>query len=508
MTSKELEYLIQDFFDGSITEEQLSLLQDELRTNPKARDIYRDFVHLQNAIQLQAQAPDPLSQHVIPIDRIIRKQKYRATRTALITAAAVIILVAVTMKLFFVPEKPPTLTFETAPGTLYALSHGAKGKSLDQTMALEIGSRLQLSQGSVELTFGSGVKSIVVAPADITLHDDDTLFMNQGTAWFQVPQEAVGFKVNTNDLEIVDLGTEFGVLARPSDHDEVHVIKGKIAVTAKHLRKESTTLIAGQARRIDPVGKLTRIQPQASAFLTSLPNTLPHLHWSFDKKDKLQAQGTHPAIATIKTSALSAQNAPSYRQGKQGNSIVFNGKQCLVTNWTGFDKNRPRTVSFWLRLPKDASYTRFPGIVGWGDNTFGNSKWKILAAQDRQKGKTYLRLSWGVTWINGSTPLTRDQWHHIAVTSSGQSNDQGLPTAELYIDGKRETIQYKGQTKAFKTPNMNTSVHTRNALPLVIGRALNLNNPSHLNFFNGEIDELYIFDGHMDEEEIQKLIHP
>jgi len=56
------------------------------------------------------------------------------------------------------------LVFTTAPGTQFTLVHGGSDNA-PEGMALVKGSQLQLTQGTVELTFGSGVKSIVTAPA-------------------------------------------------------------------------------------------------------------------------------------------------------------------------------------------------------------------------------------------------------------------------------------------------------------------------------------------------------
>ena len=51
---------------------------------------------------------------------------------------------------------------------------------------LDQGSRLTVSQGTVALTFASGVHSVLVAPSSIVVQDAASLLMNEGEAWIHV----------------------------------------------------------------------------------------------------------------------------------------------------------------------------------------------------------------------------------------------------------------------------------------------------------------------------------
>ncbi len=86
----------------------------------------------------------------------------------------------------------------------------------------------------MELEFASGVRGIVRGPADLTLQREDLLDLANGTAWFEVPADAVGFKVNTPDLILTDLGTEFGIISESNFLDEVHVFDGKVEVRNRY----------------------------------------------------------------------------------------------------------------------------------------------------------------------------------------------------------------------------------------------------------------------------------
>ena len=301
MNQEEFHQALSRLADRDISPELFQKLEEYLLESEEARNDYREFMHLQSLIGLEINVHHG-QQKVVPIERIISRQKRRALKVALLSAAAVFLIGMVTMRLFFVAEKVPTLVFETSPGTQFELTHSGVSDDLEGAV-LENGSRLTLRQGTVELNFASGVKSIVIAPADMTLHDDNKLYLNQGTAWFQVPKGAEGFTVKTKELNIVDLGTEFGVIATPDDHDALHVFKGKVKVTALRVRKESDTLTAGQACRIDPIGRLVSVKPEIKKFLTVLPTSLPAYSGPMEFTDGTHSLGEGGVSYTVSSTS-------------------------------------------------------------------------------------------------------------------------------------------------------------------------------------------------------------
>lgn len=260
MKAYQLEAMIQDLVDGCITQEDFDELSGKLKSNPEAMSLYLEYVDIANIATLDAQEKSHFTP-VVPIQQVIRRQEQRSLKIAVLAAAAVLLMALTVMRLFFVDvSNPAMLSVGFSSGAEFTISHDSfREKEVPEGMVLEPGSRLVLSYGTAELTFRSGVKATVIAPADLTLHGENKLFLSQGNAWFSVPPEAVGFQVKSHDLDIVDLGTEFGVLADPNDHDEVHVIKGRVRVSAKRVRKESRVLSANEACRADPVGRLITI---------------------------------------------------------------------------------------------------------------------------------------------------------------------------------------------------------------------------------------------------------
>ena len=491
--------------DGDISPALFQELEQHLLESEEARHKYREFIHIQSLIACEINVQQP--KNVVPVDRIIRRQKHRSFRIAVMAAAALLLLGLITMRLFLVAEREPTLAFETSPGTQFSITHRSNGDApVGQTM--EIGSRLQLSQGIVELTFGSGVKSIVVAPADITLHEDDTLFMNQGTAWFEVPEKAIGFTVKTKDLNVVDLGTEFGVLAKPKDYDEIHVFKGKVRVSALGLRKESTLLVANEARRNDLIGRLDTITAKPTAFRRSLSELPPYLHWSFDENDRFAVKGSHPAAKEIVTTPSPADSPPQLVEGKYGSALSLNGEQqSIVTNWDGlYGEDRPLSSALWVRIPEGLDLTNFPGALGWGIPGNSDAKWKVFVRQERRGEAATACIAIGTASgmyrYSGITRLDDNQWHHIAVVRHGRQPESDEPDITLFIDGKPESTTL---TRFPVEEGLNSRGEIKRhplTKPFAIGKGPV---PQEVTF-RGLIDELYIFDGELTQEEIKQLI--
>ena len=93
---------------------------------------------------------------------------------------------------------------------------------------------LLLREGYAELLFNTNAKVTIEAPAEFQILAEDAIKLNYGKIYATVPQEAIGFTVNTQTAKIIDLGTEFGIQADLGGATSLHVLKGK------------TTLIAGQ----------------------------------------------------------------------------------------------------------------------------------------------------------------------------------------------------------------------------------------------------------------------
>lgn len=518
-----LETRILSLLDGSITETEFHHLEDELSANPEARQIYYQLVAIHQGLEFRLSRSNPATGAVGLAESRLQRQRTKSLRFAVISAAALLLITLITMRMFFVETKTsnPSLDFDTAPGTLFTLTHD-ENSDVSDGLQLDVESRLQISQGSVELKFSSGVRAIVQGPADITLHDHDQLYMDRGTAWFHVPKNARGFTVLTRELRIIDLGTKFGVISDPEKNDEVHVFQGKVEVHALHGVMKETTLTTSEATLVHPYGRFDDTKLDPSQFQVKLPKTLPHLHLAFDNSSELVKSNTLSDAQDLQCFLHGSANpstANLFEPGKFGNAIALDGITSYIeTDWPGILGNNPRTVAFWLKMPprrKTENIQPFTGtVIGWGTQQSGissniNSKWTIHFDY-REAVHPMLHISFGGFWYYApETILDDNEWHHIAVTYSGTSNAEGLPLTRLYVDGQPQDTQLTPTGILNLNEDDQVIIETMDHTPLVVGANLSRDWKQFVEpgkYLQAQIDELYIIKGVIDEYSVRQLM--
>ena len=273
MKPRELEWNLQALFDGRLDGAGFDALEAELRNNPDARAAYREYLHLHHALCQRASGVDLL--RVVPMDRVNERSQRRFMKMAALSAAAAITLAAGVMTFFFASQPQATLVFKKSAGSELMVSHTLASDKVPSGKSLEPGSRLELKSGTVELQFASGVRGIVQGPAEVTLQRENLLDLDQGTAWFEVPPNAIGFQVRTPNTVLTDLGTEFGMISMPEALDQVHVFSGRVEVMSRLGHKESVVLNTGEARTSDPTGRWNKTPLNSEQFLRKLPDEKP-----------------------------------------------------------------------------------------------------------------------------------------------------------------------------------------------------------------------------------------
>jgi hypothetical protein len=151
----------------------------------------------------------------------------------------------------------------------YALSHrvvavladcpNARWSTAVQAKELRPG-RMSLEQGFAHLIFKSGAEVLVQAPAAFRLQSAKGLFLESGRVTAKVPKQAIGFTVKTSEADVVDFGTEFGVMVGGQSLSEVHVFDGRISLAAAGRAASASpqSLVQGDTATIDGYGRIAR----------------------------------------------------------------------------------------------------------------------------------------------------------------------------------------------------------------------------------------------------------
>lgn len=117
--------------------------------------------------------------------------------------------------------------------------------------SLEYGREYALTSGMVELRFPNGAEVILEAPSVIEIKSGDRLVVKVGACSVHAPPGAEGFRVETPQADVVDLGTRFSINVNEVGETDVQVVEGAADVKSRNNPANSRTLrlTPGQSRR-------------------------------------------------------------------------------------------------------------------------------------------------------------------------------------------------------------------------------------------------------------------
>ena len=280
MNARDPNRLMHRLLDGETLEaEAFSALENELLENPHARREWQKLASLHSALHVHHEAQQTVAgaQKIVPVDRILARQRKRIVRISLVAAAALVMLSALGMWFVYAPSTETAVAgVRVIEGSEFVLTHA---DSDSQVMELTRGSRVELHHGAAELTLPHDVRAIVQAPASATLLDERTLQLDHGRAYFEVPSaDGQGFTVATPHQRIVDLGTAFGIDAPPgSQVIELHVINGHVRVDPPDGSKPGDKYHAPRAVALQGTTVVRELEADGRRFLRSLPEKVEPL---------------------------------------------------------------------------------------------------------------------------------------------------------------------------------------------------------------------------------------
>ena len=289
----EMNRLVGELCNGTLDEPGCGRLDALLESDASARSVYNNYLFLH--AELYAQHADPAllaSQHGLIARRApgqapaARRRTARtwslAVAVALVGVAAVSSWVTLTLAGRAVPaedivasgaagESRPAVARITATRDCrwnvpsVAIGFGSR---------LQAGQRLNLAAGLVEITFSDGAKVVMEGPASFDVFAPGQATLHAGRIAAIVPERARGFTVAAAGLSVVDLGTEFGMMARPEGETEVHVFNGLVEahlLDADGRQIQTVELNSAEAARIQPASySVAKIPARRDEFVHSL----------------------------------------------------------------------------------------------------------------------------------------------------------------------------------------------------------------------------------------------
>lgn len=181
------------------------------------------------------------------------------------TSIAAAILIAVAGMTFWYSRAAPEKTIASDTDFVAEVVDEDGVTWSDKTTALENEKmirpgRVEIESGALSLRFRSGATVVFHGQASMQIESDMLVRLDRGHATAQVPHWATGFTIATNDAQVVDLGTQFGVMARADGITDVVIFEGEVDV--KPTGGEGNVqrrFSQGEAARINSKGAIDRI---------------------------------------------------------------------------------------------------------------------------------------------------------------------------------------------------------------------------------------------------------
>jgi hypothetical protein len=219
--------LIQRYIEGTLTEAEAEHLHELLKAQPALGE--RLLEHFEMDAMLRATKPLAANRNIQPPSRPKRPtHRFSLNKVAALTALAACITLLATW--LVLPWSKPV---KENTANLVAVLKG--GVDLEwESRAFKPGAPLRpgllkLKSGIAEIEFYQGARVAIEGPAEFQLISSNEATCTLGKLSASVPPQATGFRINTPKGDIVDLGTNFGLVVNPTS-SEIHVFKGEVAL--------------------------------------------------------------------------------------------------------------------------------------------------------------------------------------------------------------------------------------------------------------------------------------
>ena len=498
--------------DERISPAQERRLGEFLKSSEEARTVYFHSITLSTSLEdyaaeMQTDAPPTQVRHV----------NFKPWAIATLAAAACIALGV----FIFNRAAPPSQSAgteladeEMQTNTLVARISGAKncvwngaGK-LQPGDVIRRGAVLDLEAGVAEITFDCGAQLVLEGPATLEAASAWEATLQRGALKATVPQQAIGFRVHHKSVEVVDLGTEFSMVADASGDAEVRVLRGSVEVSpAGDEESGPVVLQENETRRFGKNRKSARGDFEKRharlASATKFDRWNPQVnfvHWSFDEmKDgffKGDAAGVRGVFDIKGTDA-------ALTEGRWNKALHFDGRMGLTTTAPGLSSPEPRTVAFWVRVPPDAPLADAQAMIAWPmqSRKFGNRPLHVGWNRNPNQGPLgALRTELGKIYAVGATSLRDGKWHHVAVALLPLGSADGALQVTQYVDGRLE-----GSTARSIKLKHTATLDASSPDVVWLGRVPAKHNKDK-NHFLGDMDELFITDRALSPSEIVSLM--
>ncbi len=389
--------------------------------------------------------------------------------------------------------------------------------------ALPVGQRLILDTGVAELAFDSGARLVMQGPSELVLHSAWEAHLHTGLVRANVPPEAIGFRVSSPDVDVVDLGTEFSLAAAGQAGSDVLVHEGQVQVKPKLVtagpKAPRKTLLKEKEGLRFTKNSPTKAVPSTDANWKALDGRLKPLRsllkqdamlWTFDASESVS-----PSLRLLAEKAQACvpqQGTWPLGTGKNGQGLQFTEEEPRLplmfdlgvpehlTSRSNAGLPQCRSFLAWVRVEPTSSLAdagtwlafnpnfKLPGLLALGWN--GNPAKGVAGAAT---------LRFGQRVIVGTTPINDGKWHQIAgifVVRVAEKTGQLECQMRLHVDAKLEVTSARYRLKTSDFPP-----GVLGAGQMVLGSG-----PLQADPFLGQVDDLMTVERPLNAHELSLML--
>ncbi|MBI9018976.1 MAG: FecR domain-containing protein [Phycisphaerae bacterium] len=547
-TKDNLSVLIVASLEGTLSVQQKTQLNNLLDANATARQYYMEYIDLHVSIKQVTEIPEvpdapDLIAEVISENYIFEDQQelssdnnsnfvtlnsskqsaqqYHRKQLSFTSLYQVLGAIAAMIAVAFILNTIMRLgnQLPTAPIILAKLSD-----SVDAIWSgdVEVGDSLyrrtyELQSGYAEVTFPDNTKVVFQGPAEFELESRNSVYVEKGKLT-AIIGDNIGFTVNSKNVKVVDVGTEFGVDIDGAGNSDVHVFDGEILLypalsKGQYSKTAKQSIYQGQARRVDGKKQITEIAINELAFIrqkefeiisrgtegSSYDRWLAYsyqmrhnpdlvAYYTFDKNENQPEVLENLSIATKgsmdgQLQSTMAEDLPEWTTGRfpEKCSLAFDrdkNQQVVVPRDKQFQITGPITIAAWV----DANAS---GQIVTNRIPAGHCNYRMTIYKNLLE---FMRIDVTQNYTDAVNSVLADdadaKWHLVAVTHDNK-------VVKFYFDG--ELVGNKEYEYYPKAINAN----------LFIGADGSSKGSNY--YFNGRIDELAIFKCVISEKDIRGM---